>query len=301
MGKLVLRDVMDYIEACIYNDFMMGILITSASEGRVQSLGFDYGVGKSHLMLHIAHVFVALHGKCKSVEEEWNMVFSMLCSFPWEIEQFFCTAPRRHPGDPVFRLYEDIQETLGKDKSRDPYVRSLKNRATTARPRLAVLFATSPDIGELSLPWRFFFNFEIKVPQRGIYEVQRLRKWTDFRKPYDTQVRMDRRDWKVSKVKFPKLPDWVERRYDKWRDERDRRFDDGEGEWRLRSIRNVLTDSAKELLQALIRKESYTRQQISTNMDKALEMKLLKNCGLVEMFGDIVVPTKQARKLINIL
>lgn len=292
---------MDYVEACIYNDFMMGVLITSASEGRLPSLGFDYGVGKSHLMLTITHMFVAKYGKCESVDEEWDRVFKMLHSFPWELEYFHYTASRRYRGDPIFFLYEDMQETLGKDKSRDPYVRSLKNRTTTARTRLAVLFATAPDIGELSLPWRYFFNFEIKVPQRGMYEVQRLKKWTDFRKPYDTQVSMPRRDWKVSSEKIPKLSDWIEKRYDKWRDERDKRFDDGEGEWRLKSVRNVLTDSAKDLVMRLINESGYTRQHIVTNLELGMELKLLKNCGMVEMFGDVVVPTKQARKLIGIL
>jgi hypothetical protein len=214
------------------------------------------------------------------------------------LEEFFYSAPQRYPGDPVFFLYDDMQRTFGKDRSKDNYVRGLRNRATTARTQLAVILATAPDIGELAYPWRYFFNFEIKVPQRGMYEVQRLKKWTDFQNPYQTRVHLE---YKGESPTFPKLDSDVEERYRQWRVEANKRFDEGEGEWRLRSIRNVLSDEARQLINDIVVKGSYTRQDIITHMDKGLELKLLQNCGLVEMFGDVVVPTKQARKMINLL
>jgi len=279
---------------------MICILITSASEGALPSLGIDYGVGKSTLELQIAKLFVHKYGKCSSDAEEWDKVFNMLYSFPWELEKYFTEAPRRYFGQPAFFLYEDIQLTLGKDRSKDTYVRSLRNRFTVARPQLAVFLATSPDIGEVSYPFRYLFNFEIKVPRRGIYEVQRLKKWTPFYNPYVTRVSMPKDEFTVG-LEFDKLPSDVQERYDRWRDERDKRYDSGEGDWRLRSIRNVLSDEARELLKMLVEKGSAERQNVITYYDKGTELHILKNCGLVEMFGDTVVPTRQARKLINIL
>jgi hypothetical protein len=169
--------------------------------------------------------------------------------------------------------------------------------------------ATAPDIGELAYPWRYFFNFEIKIAERGYYEVQRLKKWTMFDNPYQTMVRLDYKG-EVSReveaetgltLRFPPLPSDVQTRYDDWRSECNKRFDEGEGEWRLRSILNVLTDEARELLEDLVVHGSYERQHIITVLKRGDELKLLINCGLVERFGDTVVPTKQARKMVKMM
>ena len=308
MAELTVSKLMRYIDQSIWSDYAICILITSASEGRIPSDGFDYGVGKSTLMLQIAYVFTYKYGKC-TYQQAWDKVFSSLISFPWEFEYFFLTAPPRYPGDPVFILVDDMQLCFGKDRSRDPYIRRLRNRLTIGRPQFAVLMATAPDIGELARPFRDIWNFEIKVPTRGIYEVQRLKKWTDFRDPYTTKVTMPKEDWGLGariedgKIRpaFDDLDPEIKERYRKWRNERDKRYDQGEGDIRLFAIRSVLTEEAKKLLKAIIDKGSYTRQQIITNMELGMEMKLLQHCGLIQIFGDIVVPTVQARKLIKVL
>lgn len=296
--------IMDYIVACIWNDYMMGIIITSAAEGIKPSIGFDAGVGKSTLMLDMAYIFIDQYGHkfrknpVHSEEQKWNKVFSYLHAFPWELEQIFSTYPMRYLGEPIFVLMDDMQRCFGKSRSKDNYIRDLKDRATTGRQQFAILIGTAPDIGELARAWRYFFNFEIKVCQRGKYEVQRLKKWTDFSRPYDTQAKLD---YKGESEFFPPLPAMVEERYQKWRHEANQRFDEGEGTWRLRAIRNVLTDEAKQVLEAIVANNGYTRQNIITEMDRGMELKLLKNIGLIEMFGDQVIPTKQARKMIAIL
>ncbi|MGA3191531.1 MAG: hypothetical protein ABSD73_03340 [Candidatus Bathyarchaeia archaeon] len=103
------------------------------------------------------------------------------------------------------------------------------------------------------------------------------------------------------KLAFPRLPQDIQDRYENWRAECNKRFDEGEGEWRLRSILNVLTDEAKELLTSIVQHGSYERQSIITDMKKGDELKLLINCGLVEKFGDTIVPTKQARKMVKLV
>lgn len=294
------EQVIDYIDASIWHDYQICILITSASEGALPSIGLDAGVGKSTLLLRIAQLFVSKYGKCTSEEEVWDRVFNMLHSFPWELEDFYRKSPRRYFGDPVFFLYDDMQLTLGKDRSKDTYVRSLKNRLKVARTQLPVFMASAPDIGEISYPFRYLFNFEIKVPRRGIYEVQRIKKWTPFYAPYTTQASMPRQDFTVG-IQFDKLPKDIEARYDKWRDERNKRFDEGEGDWKLKSIRNVLSDEAIDLLKKIIEDGSAAQQNIITYHEKGTELRVLRSCGMVEMFGDTVVPTRQARKMIKLL
>jgi hypothetical protein len=310
-----LKSLDDFIKAAIYHDFLIAILITSASEGKLKNLGIDFGVGKSTLMLDLCYAWVDSCGShfrlnpCETRDQKWDRVFEMLHAFPYELEEFFYKSPKRYPGEPVFFMLDDIQRVFGKSRSRDNYVRSLRDRATTARPQLAVLFATAPDIGELAYPWRYFFNFEVKVAERGYYEVQRLKKWTMFENPYQTMVRLDYKG-EVSRqleaetgqrLNFLALPNDIQDRYDNWREECNKRFDEGEGEWRLRSILNVLTDEAKELLTTLVQHGSYERQHIITVLQKGDELKLLINCGLVEKFGDTVVPTKQARKMVKLV
>ena len=314
--------IMDYIDLAIWRDYLICILITSAAEGALPSMGIDYGVGKSTLMMYIPYLFVLRYGKdgdgkplatydqygqldqILNEQEAWNQVFSMLHTMPWELEDFFYNSPRRYFGQPVFFLYDDMQRTLGKARSRDAYVRTLKERITTSRTQLAVFIGSAPDIGELAYPFRYLFNFEIIVPQRGKFEIQRIKKWKPFWAPYTTQVSMPKQFASKSSdnLKFPPLPyPDVQNRYNDWREEANKRFDEGEGEWRLRSIRNVLPDEATQLLHLLIEKGSLSRTHIVANLDQGMELKLLKNCGMIEIFSETVVPTRQARQMIKLL
>jgi hypothetical protein len=285
-----MTDLAEYIDKCIYEDYLIGILITSAAEGRISSLGMDYGPGKSTLLLQIAYVYL----------NDWDLVFKALHQFPWEIEEFLQTAPRRILGVPVFFLMDDMQSTLGKERSRDPYVRSLKNRMTRARTRLAIFMGTAPDIGQLAKPWRYFFNFELIIPYRGTYEVQRLRKIADFHNPYDTRAHLDYSGETLGAT-FKPLPKDIQKRYDNWRDEQDRRLNQGEDQIRLGSIQNVLTESSKELLAHLIKKEGLRQETIIWDLDQRKELRILKITGLVEFFGDVVLPTQNAKRIAQIL
>lgn len=291
-----------YISLAQYSDYLLVLLITSSSEGREPSLGLDYGLGKSTLMLWLADLFVSLstrfQGKPKA--DVWDYIFNtQLITFPWELERLFYTLPVRYPGDPVFVLIDDMQRSFGKDRSKDNYIRSLANRLTTSRQQIAVVVGSAPDISEIAYPFRYKFNFEIKVPRRGTFEIQRLKKWTDFQNPYQTRVSMPVTDFSTDE--FPALDPEFDSRYKKWRHEANIRHDEGEGEWRLRDIRNVLTDEAKELLQILVEKGSYDRKHIISVLDRALELKLLIDCGMATKFGDTVVPTKQGRNMVKLV
>jgi hypothetical protein len=288
--KSNLSELADYIEACIYDNYLMGILITSAAEGKLASDGFDYGPGKSTLLLQIAYHYL----------RDWDKVFEVLHYFPWELEEFFFTARRRILGVPVFFLMDDMQLTLGKERSRDPYVRSLKSRLSTSRPQLAVFMGTAPDIGQLAKPFRYFFNFQMIVPCRGVYEVQRLKKWADFKNPYETRASLDY-SGETLELGFDALEKDVQARYDEWRDEMNKRNDRGEGDIRLKSIRNILTEQSRELLSHVIEKGGLHRTTIITNLDQRREMKLLKACGLIEQFQDMILPTRNAKRIMEIL
>jgi len=295
------KDILAYIDNCINHDYMMGILITSASQGIMPSIGMDYGVGKSTLALDIPKGFVQAYLKC-SEAEAWEKVKTMIHRFPWELEKHISTTPDRYPGDPIFYVYDDMQETLGKDKSRDAYVRDLYNRASTRRKKFAVFIGTAPDIDTLALCWRKFFRWEIKVPLRGKYEVQFIAKRTKFNDPYETVAWMPKEDCAISdKYDFPKLPPDIQDWYDKWKDEMNTRSDKGEKGWNLQAVQNVMTDSSKTLLSNIVEKGSYQRQTIIGDLDQAVDLKLLRSIGMVEQFGDTVVPTRQARLMVKIL
>ena len=128
---IVLKTISDFIDAAIWHDFLIAILVTSASEGKLKNLGIDYGVGKSSLMLNLCFTFIDMYGDkfrlnpCATRDEKWNRVFEVLHGFPYELEEFFYKAPKRYPGEPVFFLLDDIQRVFGKSRSRDNYVRSL--------------------------------------------------------------------------------------------------------------------------------------------------------------------------------
>jgi hypothetical protein len=295
------KDILDYINHCIWHDYMMGVLITSASQGILPSIGMDYGVGKSTLAGQLDKGFKQLCLKC-SEDEAYELAKKDFHRFPWELEKFIAETPVRYPGEPVFFIYDDMQETLGKDKSRDPYVRGLFNRATTRRRKFAVFIGTAPDIDTLALCWRKFFRWEIKVPDRGKYEVQFIGKRTRFNDPYETEAWMPKEDCAISdKYGFPDFPSQMKTWYEDWKEEMNKRADEGEGSWNLQGLKNVLTDNAKHLLLSIIEKGSYQRQTIITDMEQNQELKLLRGVGLVEQFGDTVVPTRQGRLMVKIL
>ena len=85
---------------------------------------------------------------------------------------------------------------------------------TTKRPQLAVFVATAPHIGSLAKCWRDVFDWEIKIPIRGYYEVQQIKTKTIFKDPLNPLKLLMYK----GEADFPKPPDEFEEWYKQWRD-----------------------------------------------------------------------------------
>jgi len=266
------------MDAAIHRDYLIGIVITSSAQGKMPSVGMDYGAGKSTLAMNMAELYYG----------DWGRVFENMVYFPYHVELFFRTRVGRTP----ILLWDDMQLTVGKDKAQDRYIRRLAYRLTTARPHLAVLIGTCPHLGTLHKSFREFFTFEVKVPERGRYEVQQLKRWSPFGDPLNVRVTMRYKGEAV----FGPLPPDVQMRYDAWRAEMNGMYDEGYGDLCLAKFEDVLAEEDRELLARIVRKGSMRREHIIRSMasEKSAPFKKLKACGLVEQFGDEVVPTRAA-------
>jgi hypothetical protein len=68
--------LIDYINLAIRKNYLVNILITSSAEAKIPSLGFDYGTGKSTLMLNLLRV----------IWGNWERVKRNLVGVPSEIK-----------------------------------------------------------------------------------------------------------------------------------------------------------------------------------------------------------------------
>lgn len=196
LDKLTL---MDYINLAIHQNYLIAILVTSSAEAKIKSLGMDYGAGKSTEAMHICNYCYGYN---------WEKVKNNMIALPYELKAIF---DRPYVTNAV--LYDDMQATLGKDKQYDPEVRELAYYMTTIRPYLKVFIATAPHRGMLQKDFREFFHFEIIVPFRGTYEVQKLKHWIDYKNP--TRMK-DRLQYK-GEGPFLSLPSEMQKWYDGWR------------------------------------------------------------------------------------
>jgi len=109
--------------------------------------------------------------------------------------------------------WDDVQYTCPRIKGVPKFITLLKGELTAARPEISVLGMTSPNRLEIAAPLRSLPNFEIIIPRRGVFEVQRTIKMKKFNDPeYDIGKLVP-----VEKGYFRALPKLVQRRYDMWR------------------------------------------------------------------------------------
>jgi len=170
--------IIDYINTAIKDNFMLWILVTSGAQGRLKSMGFDYGVGKSTFALQFmkATCYAGNFEKCKA-----NTIGAY-----WQIRNILDSVT---PPDFINAVYVDeLELTLGKDKQHDPEIKELAYYMKTVRPYVRVWIASAPSRDTIQKDFREMFHFEIVIVKRGLYEVQQLKKWLDFKKPMTPKV-----------------------------------------------------------------------------------------------------------------
>lgn len=204
MGKLVLEDLKDFVWAATHHDYLLGILVTSQAQAKIKSEGWSFGAGKSTFGLSYFKQYVWGGNFDKAMEH--------MIGFPHELAPFL--KPPTTPG--VF--CDDIQLWAGKHKAHDNDVRELAYFLTTQRPHINVIIATCPHRGMLQKDFREeLFSFEIIVPKRGVFEVQRLKRNIPFYNPLDVSERLRY----FGEGPFLDLSSAEKKRYLEWRQWRD--------------------------------------------------------------------------------
>lgn len=208
MSKL--ETVWDYIHDCITNDKLTFIAITSAAEGKIESEGFQFGQGKSTLAGGISgKIHEAYHSLGKYEAEE--MVKE---SYGYSWDHMKQTILRGYKKRQLVYVADDLQQIAGKHMSHNKGVKWMAYQLTTKRPQLAVFIATCPHLGTLAKCWRELFDWEIKVPVRGLYEVQQIKTFTVYKDPLNPLKRLIYK----GEAEFPKASAKFEAWYRAWRD-----------------------------------------------------------------------------------
>ena len=103
--------------------------------------------------------------------------------------------------------------TAPRIKSVPKYITLLKGELSEARPELAIFCMTAPNRNEVALPLRSFPKFEVIVPERGRFEVQRTVRTKRFKDPENDMARLQ----PVEEGTFDRLPRHIEEKYEAWR------------------------------------------------------------------------------------
>lgn len=264
MPTFMLRD---YINLALSapKGYMLWILVTSGAEGKVPSLGLDYGAGKSTFGLNLL--------KTEVYAGNWEKVKKNCIGAYWEIEDVL------DRGGALGVYIDDLQATLGKDKSNVPEIKELAYYLTTVRPYVKVWIASAPDRNMICSSFRMLFHFEVVIAKRGKYEVQQLKKFLDFKKA----ERRKKYTYKGEGYFLPLPPD-IQQWYDEWRDQKNRmiraQLQAFKGIKRLHLER--LTAPEKDLL-ALVQTEGFVRYETLHDRDQSHIALKLRRRGWLEM------------------
>lgn len=231
--------LLDYIDLAILKNYMLFILITSGAKGKLPTLGFDYGAGKSTRGLHML---------CKHVYAgDWEKAKRNCIGAYWEIKRIL------DRNTVTLGIYwDDMQLTVGKDKQHNPDIKELAYYITTVRPYVKVWIASAPHRGMLHKDFRELFHFEVICPTRGKYEVQQLKKLIDFKKPMRIKEKMHYR----GQGRFVSLPPDIQKWYDRWRHQKNMEIRSQLKAFKKHGFEQLnpdaLTEQEKEMLQYII-------------------------------------------------
>ena len=222
---------------------LMVVAITSSAQGAVETEGWAFGQGKSHLAGFLSretlyraysppeYVYKKFSGspelnRWKSQISEGKVftrrdaeeLVKQSCGYHLRDIKTMLKTGRvlTHPS----WWQDDWQIAAGKHMSFDRGIRKLTGIISASRPYVRVIFTTQPDIGELAKCMRDLYMFELKVPERGLVEIQQIKTFTDFGNPLYPYKRLQplRRGY-LDVADFPKLSPEMSTWYKDWRDE----------------------------------------------------------------------------------
>jgi predicted Zn-ribbon and HTH transcriptional regulator len=203
--------LLDYITSAVLENHLVVVLISGSAQGKIVSPSLSYGTGKTTLSLQLSHLIY--HDILKNdYDTSWDLTFKYLV---YDVDSFLKIindALKRNERIPSL-IFDDVQLTMGVDKSHDKEITSIVNLISVIRPIVGVLFLTAPHISLLCIQLRRLIDFNVIVPIRGVYEVQYLKRRLDFHDVMNTIVTYEYRGESF----FSKLPEDIEERYYKWR------------------------------------------------------------------------------------
>jgi len=210
----------DYVKDAVCGDgtgaHLLGIAITSQAEGAMPSEGWATGQGKSTLAMQIMKkILTELVGYDEYIAEDYikkNMLFNwkdyydMMNRGMYEQRIFCATA-------------DDFHEWAGKHMSFSKPIQWIAREHTKKRPYLGVFIATMEHLGSLAAAWRDGkFMFEMKVYEKGKYEVQYIKTKTKFNDPENPYKLLDKNTIKPLMGEFPRLSGELDIWYKEMRD-----------------------------------------------------------------------------------
>jgi len=227
----------DYLNMAIRDSYLIVCLVSSHTQGRIKSLNLPYGLGKTTFAMWASYITNAVPGTypppkllhkdpskfrrimemynpydltISEVSMNWDKVFSQL------VYNIVDCARLIRPGTGIRRkmgVWDDVAATAPAERGVPSIIYKLKGYITTARPEIACLMLTASNRNEIVAPIRRLVVIEIIIAERGVYEVQRVKYYKNFRNP---NVDISRLDYMEESI-FPPLPKAVQIRYDAWR------------------------------------------------------------------------------------
>lgn len=210
-AKKNFKDFATYLNDAINHNFLLVVLITSQTQGKLKTENLPFGVGKTTLMLWLMYY---MNGGIEENAQDpqnpvWDIVFTKLCGNPYDIVKLL------EPGTERTKAagWDAVQMTAPAEQGVPKVIRKLSSYVSDTRPELACLIMTASNMNAISAPLRKLVVFEIIIANRGVYEIQKIKYHKNFDQPLQDLCKIDY----LEEGTYPKLPDWVQDKYESWR------------------------------------------------------------------------------------
>lgn len=225
-----------FLDMAIKDNYLLICLVTSHTQGRIKSKNLPYGVGKTTFALWTSYARNATPGtypdprymqlsKCQEifnkyypfnldvpeVAANWDTVFKLLNYNILDVARMI--KPELGRLRVKLGVWDDVAATAPAERGVPTVIYKLKGYMTTARPEIACLMLTASNRNEIVAPLRRLVVIEIIIAERGVYEVQKVNFYKNFRNPDIDLAKLEYLEEGI----FPPLPKQIQERYDSWR------------------------------------------------------------------------------------
>jgi len=208
--ELPTNDLWHYIDKATLENRLIVIAITSSAQGALPSEGFPFGQGKSQLAMALSRDIYRRVYKLTTEEAEDKVMENM--GYPLDDVKKMLRKGRVNRV--MCHIQDDWQIPAGKHMSHEKSIQKLAGILSSARPYVAVFITTQPDLSRIAKAMLGLYMFEIKVPERGLCEIQMIKTFTDFKNPLFPYQKLIPVGQAEIKEVSPRLDKW----YQAWRD-----------------------------------------------------------------------------------